>query len=84
MGATNMQARLDAEEKVLLADTTLTEDDRFSIRQNDIERAVQAKESEGEAASLAEFEKGIRALQKEFPKRPEIIQMLLERPRTRR
>jgi thiol-disulfide isomerase/thioredoxin len=78
MGATNMQPRLDAEEKVLLADTTLTEDDRFSIRQNDVERAVAAKEPEGEAASLAEFEKGIRALQKEFPKRPEIVQMLLE------
>jgi thiol-disulfide isomerase/thioredoxin len=78
MGATNQQLRLEAEEKVLLADTTLPEDDRFSIRQNDIERAAQAKESEGEAASLAEFEKGIRALQKEFPKRPEIIQMLLE------
>jgi hypothetical protein len=44
----------------------------------DIERAAKAKESEGEAASLAEFEKGIRALQKEFPKRPEILQMLLE------
>jgi thiol-disulfide isomerase/thioredoxin len=78
MGATNQQARLEAEEKVLLADPTLTEDDRFSIRQNDVERAVQAKEAEGEAASLAELEKGIRALQKDFPKRPEILQMLLE------
>jgi thiol-disulfide isomerase/thioredoxin len=78
MGATNQQIRLDAEEKVLLADPTLSEDDRFNIRQNDIERAAQAKESEGEAASLTELEKGIRALQKEFPKRPEIIQLLLE------
>jgi thiol-disulfide isomerase/thioredoxin len=78
MGATNLQSRLDAEEKVLLADTTLTEEDRFNIRQTDVERAVQSKESEGTAASLAEFEKGIRALQKEFPKRPEIVQMLLE------
>jgi len=78
MGATNLQSRLDAEEKVLLADTTLTEDDRFSIRQNHVALAAQAKESEGAAASLAELEKGIRTLQKEFPKRPEIIQMLLE------
>jgi len=78
MGATNLQSRLDAEEKVLLADSTLSEDDRFSIRQNDIERAVQAKETEGAAISLGGFEKGIRALQKEFPRRPEIIQMLLE------
>jgi thiol-disulfide isomerase/thioredoxin len=78
MGATNQQSRLETEEKVLLADANLSEDDRFNIRQNDIERAAQAKEPEGETASLAEYEKGIRALQKEFPKRPEILQMLLE------
>lgn len=78
MGATNQQSRLEAEEKVLLADATLSEDERFSIRQDDIERAAQAKESEGDAAIMAELEKGVRALQKEFPKRPEILQMLLE------
>jgi thiol-disulfide isomerase/thioredoxin len=78
LGATNQQSRLEAEEKILLADSTLSEDDRFSIRQDDIERAAKAKESEGEAAALAEFEKGIRTLQKEFPKRPEIMPMLLE------
>jgi thiol-disulfide isomerase/thioredoxin len=78
MGATNQQPRFETEEKVLLADPTLSEDDRFAIRQNDVQRAAQAKESESEAASLAEYEKGIRLLQKEFPKRPEIFQMLLE------
>ena len=78
LGATNQQTRLDAAEKDLLADSTLSEDDRFSIRQSDIQRAAQAKESEGDAATTAELEKGIRALQKEFPKRPEIMQMLLE------
>ena len=77
-GATNQLARLDALEKVLLADPTLSEDDRFGIRQNDIERASQAKATESEAAATAEFEKGVRALQKEFPKRPEIPQLLLE------
>ena len=78
LGATNQQSRLDAAEKVLLADPALAEDDRFSIRQSDIQRAAQAKESESEAAATAELEKGIRALQKEFPKRPEIMQMLLD------
>ncbi len=78
LGATNEQARLEAAEKILLADPALAEDDRFSIRQSDIERAAQAKESEGDAAVNAELEKGIRALQKEFPKRPEVVQMLLE------
>ncbi len=78
LGATNLQSRLEAEEKILLADTTLSEDDRFDIRQNAIERAAEAKESEGETAVLAELEKGVRVLQKEFPKRPEIMRMLLE------
>jgi thiol-disulfide isomerase/thioredoxin len=78
MGATNQQSRFESEEKVLLADSTLSEDDRFTIRQNDIERAAQSKESQGDAATLAELEKGIRVLQKEFPKRPEIFGMLME------
>jgi thiol-disulfide isomerase/thioredoxin len=78
LGATNQLARLDTAGKVLLADPALSEDDRFSIRQGDIQRAAQAKESESEAAAVAELEKGIRALQKEFPKRPEIMQMLLD------
>jgi thiol-disulfide isomerase/thioredoxin len=78
LGATNQQARLDAAEKTLLADPALSEDDRFSIRQSDVQRAAQVKESESEAAAIAELEKGIRALQKEFPKRPEIMQMLLD------
>jgi hypothetical protein len=78
LGATNQQARLDAEEKTLLADPALPEDERFEIRESDIERAAKAKVSESEAAALAEFEKGVRTLQKEFPKRPEIPKMLLE------
>jgi thiol-disulfide isomerase/thioredoxin len=77
-GVTNQQARLDTEEKSLLSDPALTENDRFGIRQNDIERAADAKESEGEAAVMAEYEKGIRVLQKEFPKHPEVMQMLLQ------
>ncbi len=78
MGATNQQARFDAEEKTLLADPKLTEDERFAIRQSDVERAAKAKEPEGEAAVLAQYEKDTRALQKEFPKRPEIFGMLLD------
>ena len=77
-GATNQQPRLEAEEKALLADPTLSEDDRLSIRQEQVGRAAEAKAAESEAAATAEYEKGARALQKEFPKRPEVLQMLLE------
>ncbi len=78
LGATNQQARLDAEEKMILSDPALTENDRFGLRKSDVERAAAAKESQGEAASLAEYEKGIRALQKEFPKNPEPLEMLMQ------
>jgi peroxiredoxin len=78
LGATNQQARLDAEEKTLLSDPALTPEDRFGLRKGDVERAAGAKESEGEAASLAEYEKGIRALQKEFPNNPGTMQMLMQ------
>lgn len=76
-GATNQQARLDAAYKAILADTNLPEDDRFDLRNDAVQKAVQDKESEGDTAMLAEFEKGTRALQKEFPHRPEIMDMLM-------
>ena len=76
-GATNQQARLDAALKAILADPKLPEDVRFDLRQHAMEKAVHDKESEGDAALLVEFEKGTRQLQKEFPKRPEVLDMLM-------
>jgi thiol-disulfide isomerase/thioredoxin len=40
-------------------------------------RAAAARQSESEAAGLAEFEKGARDLQKEFPNQPGVFDMLL-------
>jgi thiol-disulfide isomerase/thioredoxin len=77
-GGTNQQGRFDAVKKSILADPKLSEDDRFDIRDSDLRRAVQAKESEGDMAMLGEFEKGARLIQKELPKRPEVIAMLLQ------
>jgi thiol-disulfide isomerase/thioredoxin len=76
-GATNQQARLDAALKAILADPKLPEDVRFDLRQHAMEKAVHDKESEGDAALLVEFEKGTRLLQQEFPKRPEVLDMLM-------
>jgi thiol-disulfide isomerase/thioredoxin len=78
LGATNEKARLDGLETALLSETNLPANIRFGIRKNDVMRNAQAKQSEGEGASLAEFEKGIRVLQNEFPGEPEVEQMLLE------
>ncbi|MGA3180964.1 MAG: TlpA disulfide reductase family protein, partial [Verrucomicrobiota bacterium] len=51
---------------------------RFEIRDNAVRRAVNAREPEGDMAMLAEFEKGARMIEKEFPKRPDFFVMLLQ------
>jgi len=76
-GATNQQARMDAALKDILADPSLPEDVHFDLRQHAVEKAVHDKEADGDAAVLVEFEKGTRQLQKEFPKRPEVLDMLM-------
>ena len=76
-GATNQQARMDAALKDILADPSLPEDVHFDLRQHAVEKAVHDKEADGDAAVLVEFEKGARTLQKEFPKRPEVLDMLM-------
>ncbi len=77
IGATNQEARLDNLEKNILSDPTLPEDDRFKIRQHSVERAAASREADGSAAVMETFEKGARALQKDFPGRPEVMQMLM-------
>ncbi|MGA2555711.1 MAG: TlpA disulfide reductase family protein [Verrucomicrobiota bacterium] len=77
-GATNQQARFDAAEKSLLADPKLPDDERFELRHHAVEKAVHDKEAQGDAAMLVEFEKGTRLLQKEFPKQPRVIAMLMD------
>lgn len=77
LGGSNQQARLEGVEKSLLSDPTLAEKDRFSLRRGDVGRAAAARQSESEAAGLAEFEKGARDLQKEFPNQPGVFDMLL-------
>jgi len=78
LGNTNRLARLDALQKERLSDPNLSEGERFELRAEMMQMAAMSKQSEGESAMLAEFEKGARALQKDFPKRPEVYAMLLE------
>jgi thiol-disulfide isomerase/thioredoxin len=77
LGNTNVFARLEQIEDAKLKDPQTSENDRFEIRASAVNRKAMSKMSEGEAAALAEFEKGARALLKEFPNRAEIYQMLL-------
>ncbi|MCL5097559.1 MAG: TlpA family protein disulfide reductase [Candidatus Omnitrophica bacterium] len=70
--------RLEAIEQEQLKDPKLSEEDRFRIRAQAVERAAMSRQADGMPAVLAEFEKGARTLIKEFPKRPEPYEMLLE------
>jgi thiol-disulfide isomerase/thioredoxin len=78
LGNTDVEARLAALETEHTKDPSLSDDERFELRARAVQRAAMKKQSEGMAAVLTEFEKGARALQKEFPKRPEVYGMLLE------
>ncbi|MDQ6630629.1 MAG: TlpA family protein disulfide reductase [Verrucomicrobiota bacterium] len=76
MGNTNSAARLESLEKERLNDPQSSDEDRFQIRSKAVQRA--AMKQENSATMLQEYEKGVRQLQKDFPKRPEIYEMLLE------
>ena len=52
--------------------------DPLQAKLQDAAQASMKKQSEGLPAVFAEFEKGVRALQKEYPDRPEIYAALLE------
>lgn len=76
-GDTNRAALLKKLETEHLNDPNTTEDEKFELRARAVERAAGAKQDQGMEAVLAEFEKGARELKKDFPKRPEVYQMLL-------
>lgn len=77
LGDTNQVARLEALEKAQLNDASISEDEKFELRAQSVQRAASKKRPEGMDAMMEEFEKGVRELQKEFPKRPEVYEMLL-------
>jgi thiol-disulfide isomerase/thioredoxin len=77
LGNTSQFARIEAIEQQKLKDPSLTEDDRFELRAEAIQRTAMSKRPDGMDAVLGEFEKGVRVLQKEFPKRSEPYEMLM-------
>ena len=61
----------------LLTNPDLTELEKFNLRWESVTRRVAGKLRVGSAAVTEEMEKGARALQQDFPNRPEIQQLLL-------
>lgn len=78
MGATNATARLNKLEEKKLADPNASEDERLEIRFAEAQRKAQAKGEFGTEGFNTELEKGVHELQKEFPKRPELWQVLVQ------
>ena len=73
------KSRLEQLEKIeaeLVADPNKTAEEKFRLRMQSVDRKAGLKQSDGMAAMLEEFEKGARALQKEFPDRKEVFEML--------
>jgi thiol-disulfide isomerase/thioredoxin len=72
LGYTNAQARLEALEASRLTDPNLSEDERLQLRVQQIQRTAFKLGGEDSKVVLTELEKGARAIQKEFPRRPEV------------
>ena len=77
LGATNYQARLELAETERLQDRRLPEGVRFQIRASQVLRPFTRPAGRDKPAQLKAMEEGARALQKEFPKRQEVLDILL-------
>ena len=69
--------QLQALELARLADPASTEDERFDVRTHQVMRPFLRQSGGNKDAALADLEKSTRLLQKEFPKRPEVLEILL-------
>ena len=78
LGNTNAVERLATIEKARLEDPNLSEDDRMRLRVDQVHRAASKKAGDDVNAMLTELEAGVRTLQKEFPKRPELGGLMLQ------
>jgi len=77
LGNASKAADLERAEAEKLKDPSLSEDERFKLRIQAVNRTLAAKRSGDEADFIAELEKSARALIREFPKREEGYRMLL-------
>lgn len=77
LGHTNILPHLMGLEKAWLKDPALSDDRRFELRLQQLQRDVTAERKKSTEAALTRMEQGVRALEKEFPKRTEIPALLV-------
>lgn len=78
LGETNQMQRADAALATLMENKSLDEDTRFGLAVENIQRNAMKKKGDGMGAVLADYEKGTRELRKQFPKRVEPYQFMLQ------
>ena len=78
LGNTNALERLAQVEKARLDNPNLPEDERLQLRVEQVQRAASTKAGGDMEVMLTEMEKGVRSLQKEFPKRAELGGLILQ------
>lgn len=78
LGNTNKLAAFQSLQAEKLKDPNLTEDERFKLRMDGIGSSIQASMQKGPKAFATELEKGGHELIKEFPKRNEGYELLLQ------
>jgi thiol-disulfide isomerase/thioredoxin len=77
LGNTNVVTRLQSLEEARLKDPNLSEEERLQLRMQQLQRSVMERGNGSGAKDIAALEKDVRALQKEFSKRPELNGLLL-------
>jgi len=77
-GNTNVMARFEELQKDRENDPTLSEDERFEMDSEKVDRLAMTKSGTGNAAVIAELEKGYRELRKKYPRNPQINRLLLK------
>src|SRR5437867_5710218 len=77
LGDTRQREQLESAQKALWNDPKLTDDDRFNIRSAGVQRIGYYLQFKGYFINLDDFEKSVRELRREFPKRDEPYELLL-------
>jgi thiol-disulfide isomerase/thioredoxin len=75
LGNTNSLARLESLESEQLKNPSTPEDQRIEIRVQQIQRLMSAATSQNMTNALAKVEKAVRALQADFPQRPDLASL---------
>ena len=77
LGDTRQEEQLESAQKALWNCPKLTDDDRFNIRSAGVQRIAYYLQFKGYFINLDDFEKSVRELRREFPKRDEPYELLL-------